>query len=184
MAAQWGVDQLVNPGTPAERRSLADAGRRKFKSSAFSRLVKRLQNGDRSHTRLNLLPRKHTAEIVHSMLRSIATIALVVADYDEAIAFYRDRLGFDLDHDTRTQAAFLSAGGYHHHLGANSWESAGRGQAPEGSAKLEAATIVLPDVESRDLVARRVAEGGQEPVVTDDGIAVRDPAGNPIVLTV
>jgi catechol 2,3-dioxygenase len=81
-------------------------------------------------------------------------------------------------------AAFLSAGGYHHHLGANSWESAGRGQAPDGYAKLRQATILLPDPGSVDRVAARIAAGGQEPVARNGGIAVRDPAGNPILFTV
>ena len=56
------------------------------------------------------------------------------------------------------QAAFLSAGGYHHHLGANTWESAGAGQPPEGAATLRQATIVLPSTVERDRLVARVAD--------------------------
>ncbi len=68
-------------------------------------------------------------------------VHLCVADIAQTIAFYRDVLGFGLMASLGGQAAFLSAGGYHHHLGANIWESAGVGQAPEGTAALRAATI-------------------------------------------
>ncbi|MDX6532472.1 MAG: catechol 2,3-dioxygenase [Gaiellales bacterium] len=111
-------------------------------------------------------------------------VHLRVANVPDAVSFYRDTVGFGLMAALGGHAAFLSAGGYHHHLGANSWESAGRGQAPDGYAKLQQATIVLPDAVSRDQVAGRIADAGQEPIVTDDGIAVRDPSGNPILLTV
>ncbi|MDX6591963.1 MAG: catechol 2,3-dioxygenase [Gaiellales bacterium] len=111
-------------------------------------------------------------------------VHLRVANVPDAVSFYCDTVGFGLMAALGGHAAFLSAGGYHHHLGANSWESAGRGQAPDGYAKLQQATIVLPDAVSRDQVAGRIADAGQEPIVTDDGIAVRDPSGNPILLTV
>ena len=64
--------------------------------------------------------------------------------------FYRDLLGFDLMVQLGPQAAFLSAGGYHHHLGGNTWESRGAAQAPEGTARLHRFTIVLPDEASRE----------------------------------
>ena len=59
---------------------------------------------------------------------SIGHIHLKVADLPRAIAFYRDALGFDLMEQMGNSAAFLSAGGYHHHIGLNTWES--RGGAP------------------------------------------------------
>ena len=58
------------------------------------------------------------------------------------------------------QAAFLSAGGYHHHLGANTWESAGAAPPPPGTAALRHATIVLPDAAERDRVAGRSRDAG------------------------
>jgi catechol 2,3-dioxygenase len=79
-------------------------------------------------------------------------------------------------------AAFLSAGGYHHHIGANVWESRGAAPAPPGSATLRHATIVLPDTAERDLVAGRVSDAGQEPQEWDGGLLVRDPSGNSLLL--
>src|ERR1700683_5377227 len=89
-------------------------------------------------------------------------VHLCVADIPRTIAFYRDVLGFGLMAALGGQAAFLSAGGYHHHLGANTWESAGVGQPPEGSAALRRATIVLPSAAERDLVVGRVTDAGYE----------------------
>jgi catechol 2,3-dioxygenase len=109
-------------------------------------------------------------------------VHLKVAGIPETIEFYRDVLGFDLVVERVPQAAFLSAGGYHHHIGANTWESAGAGPPPEGTAALRHATIVLPSVEARDEVVRRFAESGQEPEETPDGLTVRDPSGNRLVL--
>jgi catechol 2,3-dioxygenase len=111
-------------------------------------------------------------------------VHLCVADISHTVAFYRDVLGFALMASLGGQAAFLSAGGYHHHLGANAWESAGAGQPPEGSAALSQATIVLPNATERDLILGRAADAGYEPVVVKDGVLVHDPSGNPIVLAV
>jgi catechol 2,3-dioxygenase len=98
-------------------------------------------------------------------------VHLCVAEIAPALAFYRDTLGFELMAQLGPQAAFLAAGGYHHHLGANVWESAGRGQPPPGHAGLRQVTIVLPDEAERERVA--AAAGGAE---------VPDPSGNPIAL--
>ena len=111
-------------------------------------------------------------------------VHLRVADLSPTIAFYRGVLEFDLMAHLGPQAAFLAAGGYHHHLGANIWESAGAPQAPPGTARLEHATIVLPDVAERDRLAAAVADAGQEPEPVEDGVRVRDPSGNAMVLTV
>lgn len=109
-------------------------------------------------------------------------VHLCVADIPRTIAFYRDVLGFGLMASLGGQAAFLSAGGYHHHLGANTWESARAGQPPAGSAALRRATIVLPSEVDRDRLVARVAETGRETVALEDGVLVRDPSGNPILL--
>jgi catechol 2,3-dioxygenase len=111
-------------------------------------------------------------------------IHLCVADVPQTIAFYRDGLGFGLMASLGGQAAFLSAGGYHHHLGANTWESAGAGQAPEGAATLKAATILLPSETERDQLVARVADAGHEPLQLEGGVLVRDPSRNPILLAV
>ncbi|MEA2481450.1 MAG: catechol 2,3-dioxygenase [Thermoleophilaceae bacterium] len=108
-------------------------------------------------------------------------VHLRVAAVPPTIAFYRDLLGFGLMASLGS-AAFLGAGGYHHHLGANTWESAGREAAPPGYATLRQATVVLPDAAERD---RLLGAVGQEPEAVDGGgMLVRDPSGNAVVLEV
>jgi catechol 2,3-dioxygenase len=102
---------------------------------------------------------------------TVGHVHLCVADVDETIGFYRDKLGMGLTAHLTDQAAFLSAGGYHHHLGSNTWETRGAEPAPEGTARLLRFTIVLPDEDELARVAERI--GGTE---------VRDPSGNPLVL--
>jgi catechol 2,3-dioxygenase len=111
-------------------------------------------------------------------------VHLSVADIPETVGFYRDVLGFELMVMFANQAAFLSAGGYHHHVGANVWESLGAPPAPPGTARLRHATILLPDPAERDRAAARVAAAGQEPEAHSDGVLVRDPSGNALLLGV
>ncbi|MGH3091639.1 MAG: VOC family protein [Gaiellaceae bacterium] len=104
-------------------------------------------------------------------------VHLKVAGIPDTIAFYRDVLGFGVTAALGTQAAFFAAGGYHHHVGANIWESAGASPPPEGSAALRHATIVLPTRAERDALADRIdASAGPE------GATVSDPSGNRLVL--
>jgi catechol 2,3-dioxygenase len=110
-------------------------------------------------------------------------VHLRVADVHAAVRFYRDSLGFGLMAELGGQAAFLSAGGYHHHVGANSWESAGRPQAPGGVATMKHATVLLPDRESVERVRAAADAHGHEPEATDGGFRVLDPSGNAIVVT-
>ena len=98
-------------------------------------------------------------------------VHLCVADVEQSVEYYRDVMGFALMVQLGDQAAFLSAGGYHHHLGGNTWQSAGRPYAPDGHARLTQMTIVLPDEASRAAVAERVG-----------GTDVRDPSGIPVRL--
>jgi catechol 2,3-dioxygenase len=100
------------------------------------------------------------------------------------VTFYRDLLGFGLMAQLGSMAAFLSAGGYHHHVGANTWESAGADQAPEGTARLLHATIVVPDGAERERVLSRLEKGGYPPTAGGDGPMVRDPSGNAILIAV
>ena len=104
---------------------------------------------------------------------TVGHVHLCVRDVDETIGFYRDRLGLGLTAHLGDQAAFLSAGGYHHHVGGNTWETRGADPAPEGTARLLRFTIVLPDHEEVERVAERI--GGNE---------VRDPSGNLLALGV
>jgi catechol 2,3-dioxygenase len=110
-------------------------------------------------------------------------VHLRVASVPETIAFYRDVLGFGLMAALGEQAAFLSAGGYHHHVGANTWESRGAPAAPPTAATLRHAEIVVPDDEERERVVARVADAGQDPDARDDGTLIRDPSGNALLLT-
>ena len=109
-------------------------------------------------------------------------VHLQVADVPESIGFYRDVLGFALMAELMGSAAFLGAGGYHHHVGANVWHSRGAPPAPAGTARLLHATIVLPDAGERDRVAARVASAGREPEAREDGVLVRDPSGIDLLL--
>jgi catechol 2,3-dioxygenase len=111
-------------------------------------------------------------------------VHLKVARISETIAFYRDVLGFALMAQLGPYAAFLSAGGYHHHVGANTWESAGATPAPPASATLRHATIVLPDEGERDRVLERLEATGQSAQPDTTGLMIRDPSGNRLALTV
>jgi catechol 2,3-dioxygenase len=107
-----------------------------------------------------------------------------VADIPAAAAFYGDVLGFDETAHLGNQASFFSAGGYHHHIGVNTWAGHGATPPPPGSAALRHATIVLPDDAERDRVVARAADAVADPAEVADGILVRDPSQNALVLTV
>ena len=111
-------------------------------------------------------------------------VHLKVAAIPDTVAFYRDVLGFGLMAQLGAQAAFLAAGGYHHHLGANTWESAGATPPPDGTAALRQATILLPDAAERDRVVGRLERAGHESGTGDDGPAAVDPSGNALVLAI
>lgn len=105
-----------------------------------------------------------------------------VASLPDTVAFYRDVLGFALMAQVGEQAAFLGAGGYHHHVGANTWESACAPPPPDGTTALRHATIVVPDEDARDRILARLHAGGQDFRETPDGFLVRDPSANALVL--
>jgi catechol 2,3-dioxygenase len=117
----------------------------------------------------------------------VGHIHLKVADLDRAIAFYRDVLGFDLTQRMGDQAAFLSAGGYHHHVGLNTWQSRGGSPPPPGATGLFHAAFLFPDRRSLAQVLRRVVEAGVSlDGASDHGVSealyLRDPDGNGIEL--
>ncbi len=109
-------------------------------------------------------------------------VHLRAARIPELLAFYRDVLGFGLMAQLGAQAVFLSAGGYHHHLGANTWESAGAPPPPAGSAALRHMTVVLPTRAERDELVARIGARGIVVEETADGPLARDPSGNALVL--
>jgi catechol 2,3-dioxygenase len=109
-------------------------------------------------------------------------VHLRVANIEPTVGFYRDVVGFGLMATLGLQAAFLAAGGYHHHLGANIWESAGAPSAPDDTATLTHYTFVLPGETARDDVVGRLAAAGHEPEDAAGGMLVRDPSGIGLVL--
>lgn len=115
----------------------------------------------------------------------IGHVHLKVADLDRAIDFYQNTMGFDLVFRYGSQAAFLSAGGYHHHIGLNTWESAGGPPPPRGTTGLYHFALNYP--ERRDLAAalRRILDrgwsiDGASDHGTHEAIYLRDPDGNGI----
>ena len=87
---------------------------------------------------------------------SIGHVHLKVADLPRAIAFYRDALGFDLMEQMGNSAAFLSAGGYHHHIGLNTWESRGGSPPAPGTTGLYHFAILYPSRLELARAARRL----------------------------
>jgi catechol 2,3-dioxygenase len=117
----------------------------------------------------------------------IGHVHLKVADLDRAIGFYRDVLGFDLMQRMGDQAAFLSAGGYHHHIGLNTWESRGGSPPSPGTTGLYHVAIRYPtraglaDALKR-LVDNRVPISGASDHGVSEAIYLHDPDGNGIEL--
>ena len=114
----------------------------------------------------------------------IGHVHLKVSDLDRAIRFYRDVLGFELQQMYGDQAAFLSAGGYHHHIGLNTWESQGGSPPPPGTTGLYHFAIRLPDRPALAQAFKRVAEAGIRVGASDHGVSeaiyFEDPDGNGI----
>lgn len=117
----------------------------------------------------------------------IGHVHLKVSDLERALRFYHDVLGFELTQRYGRQAAFLSAGGYHHHIGLNTWESAGGSAPPEGSTGLYHLAILYPTrTELADALRRLIKAGIQLEGASDHGVSealyLRDPDGNGVEL--
>ena len=108
---------------------------------------------------------------------------LQVGDIAQAATFYHDVLGFDIV-AKMPSALFVSAGGYHHHIGMNIWHSRGAGAAPEGSVRLRFFTIDLPTDEARRAVLDRLDAAGILHTETNGVVTLRDPWQNTILLQV
>jgi catechol 2,3-dioxygenase len=110
-------------------------------------------------------------------------IHLHVADLAEAVRFYHDGLGFETMGLAPTlQAAFLSAGGYHHHVGVNTWLGQGAPPAPADSLGLRQFTIVVPDRAEIEQAAGRLRGSGFAVSPQDGTLLARDPSGNGVVV--
>ncbi|MCH8548147.1 MAG: VOC family protein [Balneolaceae bacterium] len=118
---------------------------------------------------------------------SIGHVHLKVADLERSLRFYRDLLGFELTTTYGDQAAFLSAGGYHHHIGLNTWKSKGAEPAPERHPGLYHTAILLPDRKSLARLVKRILESGYPLTGASDhavseAVYLDDPDGNGVEL--
>jgi len=117
----------------------------------------------------------------------IGHVHLKVADIDRALAFYCGVLGFEEQARMGDQAAFISAGGYHHHIGLNTWESKGGTPPPPGHTALYHAAIRYPDSKTlADALGRLVDAVIPLDCASDHGVSealyLRDPDGNGLEL--
>ena len=117
----------------------------------------------------------------------VGHVHLKVADLDRAIAFYSGILGFDVTQRYDSQAAFLSAGGYHHHIGLNTWDSLGGTPPPPGHTGLYHSAFLFPDRKALAQVLKRLVEAGYPLTgATDHGVSealyLDDPDGNGVEL--
>ncbi|QBE48419.1 VOC family protein [Leucobacter triazinivorans] len=116
------------------------------------------------------------AESVDPDAATMGHVHLKVGDLDEARAFYADALGFAVTSQT-DGALFYAAGGYHHHLATNTWQSAGAGTRTNATG-LGSLTITIPDDGTVDEIADRLDAAGHDSERSDSGLSVEDPWGN------
>ena len=112
----------------------------------------------------------------------IGHVHLQVADLAEAEAFYSGVLGFDVVVRGYPGALFVSAGGYHHHIGLNTWHSAGSRPPSPAAVGLRSFEIALPSDEALDAVLARVRAAGIAVAAHGSGSLIRDPSGNGVLL--
>jgi catechol 2,3-dioxygenase len=118
---------------------------------------------------------------------AIGHVHLKVADLDRALAFYTGVLGFELTQRYGSQAAFVSAGGYHHHIGLNTWESRGGAAPARGTTGLYHFAVLYPSRAAlADALRRLIAAGIPLDGAADHGVSealyLRDPDGNGLEL--
>ena len=129
---------------------------------------------------------KPAARPIHPQVR-IGHVHLKVADLERALGFYRDVLGFEVTQRFGQQAAFLSAGGYHHHIGLNTWESAQGQPPPPGTTGLYHLAILYPTraelaVALRRLIAAEIPLDGASDHGVSEALYLRDADGNGVEL--
>ena len=129
-------------------------------------------------------PTQATEPVIHPATQ-IGHVHLKVADLDRAVRFYRDGFGFEVQQQYGQQAAFLSAGGYHHHLGLNTWESRDGAPPPAGSTGLYHFAILYPNRRELARALRRLLEhgigiDGASDHGVSEAIYLHDPDGNGI----
>lgn len=117
----------------------------------------------------------------------IGHVHLKVSDLNRSLEFYRDLLGFELTTMYGTQAAFISAGGYHHHIGLNTWNSKGSPPAPKNSVGLYHIAILYPTRKDLAIILDRLRRAnypitGASDHGVSEAIYLNDPDGNGIEL--
>ena len=114
----------------------------------------------------------------------IGHVHLHIRDVGEAVDFYHGIIGFDVMGRSKAfQAAFVSAGGYHHHVGLNTWQGEGAPPTPADAVGLCYFAIELPDQDALDKVIARVNEAGIPANQTENGLLLYDPSQNGVMLT-
>jgi catechol 2,3-dioxygenase len=113
----------------------------------------------------------------------IGHVHLQVADIDAAEEFYSGALGFEVTVRGYPGALFVSAGGYHHHIGLNTWHSAGASPPPPGSVGLRSFELELPGTNELQYTLDRAAAAGVEVERSNGSAVLHDPSGNALVLT-
>ena len=113
----------------------------------------------------------------------IGHVHLHVSDLDQAVAFYQRLLGFgDQGISSRLGAAFVSAGGYHHHIGLNTWLGRGAPPPPPDSLGLRHYTIMLPDQVELTRTLEHLRQAGLAGEASNEGVLIRDPSRNGVLL--
>ena len=113
----------------------------------------------------------------------VGHVHLHVRNVQEAVDFYHGIIGFDVQGLSSTfQAAFISAGGYHHHLGLNAWQGEGAPPPPADAVGLRHFTVDLPNQQALDEIVERVTQAGIPFNQTDEGLLLYDPSQNGVVL--
>jgi catechol 2,3-dioxygenase len=114
----------------------------------------------------------------------VGHVHLHVRDVDEAVDFYHGLLGFDIMGSARTmRAAFVSAGGYHHHVGLNTWQGEGAPPPPPDAVGLRHFSIVLSNQQAMNAVTARLNKIGIPANQTEYGLLLHDPSQNGVLLT-
>ncbi len=114
----------------------------------------------------------------------VGHVHLHVRDVDEAVHFYHGIIGFDVMGVAKAfRMGFVSAGGYHHHLGLNTWQGEGAPPPPPDAVGLRYFTVELPNQEALDQVIARIDAAGIPSNQTEDGLLVQDPSQNGVMLS-
>ncbi|MDQ6805361.1 MAG: VOC family protein [Actinomycetota bacterium] len=131
---------------------------------------------------LTHLPPANASDAVAPPRTRMGHVHLQVSDLDAAKAFYSGVLGFDIMVEGYAGALFVSAGGYHHHIGMNTWQSLGAGPPPPGAIGLRSFEVMLPEAEELERVLASVSDAGISTERSNGGAVVRDPSGNTVHL--